>query len=96
MPIEITNFQFIFIKPQHPYLAVAKDNRHFISLTETEMQKYTVLSNGLSYVLKFQYLQKNHQLCKIQLFKAINSSRLPKQYTVIQHTGCKMFNDSYF
>jgi hypothetical protein len=52
MPIEITNSQFIFIKPQHPYLAVAKDNQHFISLTETEMQKYTVLSNGLSYFLE--------------------------------------------
>lgn len=92
MPIEITNSQFIFIKPQNPYLAIAKDNQHFISLTESEIQKCTVLSGSLSYFLQVPIFTKNNQLCEIQLFNSISSPKLPKQCTV----GHQIFNESYF
>lgn len=92
MPVEIKNSQFIFIKPQNPYLVVSKDNQNFITLTETEIHKCTAISSGLSYFLQTPIYTKNYQLCEIQLFNSINTLTLPKQCIV----GHEVFNDSYF
>jgi len=92
MPIEITNLQFIFIKPQNPYLAVSCDNQHFITLTEIEVKDCAVIANCRSCFLQVPILTNNYEICEIQIFNSVNLTELPKQCMI----GHQIFNESYF
>lgn len=92
MPVEITNFQFIFIKPQNPYLAVSKDHQHFITLTELEVKDCAGIANEKSCFLQMPIFTKDYQICEIQIFNSVNLTELPKQ-CIVEH---QIFNDSYF
>jgi len=91
MPIEITNLQFVFIKPQNPYLAVSKDNQHFITLSEIEVKDCAVFANDRSCFLQAPIFTNNYEICEIQVFNSLNLTELPKQCII----GHQIFNDSY-
>lgn len=87
MPIEIKNLQFIFIKPQNPYLAVSRDNQHFITLTEMEVKDCAVVAGDRSCFIQIPIFTKNYQI-----FNSINLTELPKQ-CIVEH---QIFDDNCF
>lgn len=81
MPLEVIQFQFLFIQPQTPYIAISNDSQKFICMNELDIINSYSLRFTKYYLLKNPIYLRSHPLCEIQLFDSV-LTKLPKNCEV--------------